>query len=92
MSSSGTPPADDAGPEQVGIWDDATGDETSSSDGAAEAATSGAAGLTRRLTSTEHEPGRAGLLNAAVPNRIMALVIDVVVHSVIGSVLAWAIG
>ena len=92
MTASGTPPADEATPEQEGIWDDASDGETSSAGGGAEAATSGAAGLTRRLTSTEHEPGPAGLLYADVPNRIMALAIDVVVLSVIGSVLAWALG
>lgn len=94
MTASGTPPADDAGPEQEGIWDDAGagGDDRATRDDPARSATSGAVGLTRRLTSTEHEPGPAGLLYADVPNRIMALVIDIVVLSVIGFVLAWALG
>jgi len=93
MTSSGTPLGDEAGLEQEGIWEDAP------TDGASPDPTAGApasddrgSGLTRRLTSTEHTPGPAGLLFADVPNRIMALIIDVIVLSVIGFVLAGLFG
>jgi uncharacterized RDD family membrane protein YckC len=91
MTASGTPPTDD-GLEQEGIWDDASAAEPSATDDAAETPATGVPGLTRRLTSTEPEPGPAGLLYADVPNRIMALIIDVIVLSVVGAALASVLG
>ena len=46
-------------------------------------------GLTSRLTSTAPAPGPGGLAYADVPNRIMALLIDIIVLSLIGFVLTW---
>lgn len=93
MTSSGTPQADDGGLEQEGIWDDAPAEDAA---GQAQAAggddAAGTPTITRRLTSTEHAPGPAGLLFADMPNRIMALVIDIILLSVIGFVLAWLLG
>jgi uncharacterized RDD family membrane protein YckC len=88
MPPSGKPRDDDAGLEQEAIWDDAA------ADGASPRPRAGTdqPGLTRRLTSTERTPGPAGLLFADVPNRIMALVIDIIVLSVAGFLLAWFLG
>ncbi len=92
MTASGMPPTDDDGLEQEGIWDDASATEPKAAGDAGGTSASSMPGLTQRLTSTEHEPGPAGLLYADVPNRIMALIIDVIVLSVVGSLLAWALG
>lgn len=93
MTSSGTPQADDGGLEQEGIWDDApVGEATGRAEAGAEDPAAGTPAITRRLTSTEHMPGPAGLFFADVPNRIMALVIDVILLSLTGFVLAWLLG
>ncbi len=86
MTASGPSQGEDPGPQQEGIWE--------ASDGAADEATEGpaAGGLTSRLTSTSRTPGPAGLVLADVPNRIMALILDVIVLSVIGFALAWLFG
>jgi uncharacterized RDD family membrane protein YckC len=91
MTTSGVPRGDDPGPEQEGIWEEpqgaaAPGPAGSSEDG------SGTGGLTSRLTSTARIPGPAGLILADVPNRIIALIIDIIVLSVIGFVLASLLG
>jgi len=86
MTASGTPRGDDTGPEQEGIWEERRGDtDADSSDASRD-------GLTRRLTSTAQTPGPAGLLYADVPNRVMALILDIILLSVIGFVLAWLFG
>ena len=87
MTASGPPQGDDPGPQQEGIWE--------ASDGASSSVPGGSSasdGLTRRLTSTARTPGPAGLIYADVPNRIMALILDVIVLSVIGFALAWLFG
>jgi uncharacterized RDD family membrane protein YckC len=53
---------------------------------------SGSRGLTESITSTVHTPGPAGLFYADVPNRIMALIIDIIVLSIIGFILATLFG
>ena len=90
MTSSDAPGGDDSGLEQEGIWEDVSAGAPSAAASAARDADD--QGFTRRLTSTEHTPGPGGLLYADVPNRIMALVLDVIVLSVIGFVLAWLLG
>ena len=96
MTPSGTPPGDEAGLEQEEIWEDAQGADAPPALMLAGTSrrTSAAAsrGLTRNITSTARTPGPAGLYYADVPNRIMALVIDIIVLSVIGFVLAWLFG
>jgi uncharacterized RDD family membrane protein YckC len=52
----------------------------------------GSRGLTESITSTVHTPGPAGLFYADVPNRIMALIIDIIVLSIIGFILATLFG
>ncbi len=83
MTQSGSPQGDEAGLEQEGIWEDAQ--DATSTPGPPQ-------GLTESITSTAHVPGPPGLYFADVPNRIMALVIDIIVLSIIGSVLAWLFG
>lgn len=91
MTASGAPKDDDPGLEQEGIWEEpAVAAAASSTD--ANRGASGAGGLTSRLTSTARLPGPAGLVYADLPNRIIALIIDVIVLSVTGFVLAWLFG
>jgi uncharacterized RDD family membrane protein YckC len=93
MASSGTPEGADPGLEQEGIWEDASAVDAAPRGAASgDARERGASGLTRRLTSTEHAPGPEGLLYADVPNRIVALVLDIIVLSIIGFALAWLLG
>jgi uncharacterized RDD family membrane protein YckC len=87
MTASGTPPGEEAGLGQEGIWE---GPGARPERGSADAGSS--RGLTRGITSTERVPGPAGLMLADVPNRIMALIIDIIVLSVTGFVLAWLFG
>jgi uncharacterized RDD family membrane protein YckC len=49
-------------------------------------------GLTGTITSTEHIPGPSGFFYADVPNRILAMIIDIIVLSLIGFVLAALFG
>jgi uncharacterized RDD family membrane protein YckC len=92
MTPSGAPQRDEPGLEQEGIWDDPpSGSPTQASPPGSSADVSDA-GLARRLTSTARSPGPGGLLYADVPNRIMALVLDVVLLAVVGFVLAWLAG
>jgi uncharacterized RDD family membrane protein YckC len=88
MTASGAPTGDDPGLEQEGIWDEAQGPAPDASTAAGGATPSAEDGLTRRLTSTTGAPGPAGLTYADVPNRIIALIIDIIVLAVTGSVLA----
>lgn len=91
MTTSGTPSGDQAGPEQEGIWDEPT-DVSPATVIPADPSHRARPGLTGRLTSTAHTPGPAGLLYADVPNRIVALVLDVIVLSVVGVLLAVLVG
>ena len=93
MTQSGSPldEADGPGPQ-------ATRGTASASGGAPGAtpdeapSTGGSRGLTESITSTAHTPGPAGLFYADVPNRIMALIIDIIVLSISGIVLAMLLG
>ena len=91
MTASGAPKDDDPGLEQEGIWEEpaaaAAGSSTDANQGS-----SGAGGLTSRLTSTAQLPGPGGLVYADLPNRIIDLIIDVIVLSVVGFFLAWLFG
>jgi len=51
-----------------------------------------ATGWTRSLTSTAAMPGPAGLTLADVPNRIIALVLDIILLAVVGLLLALVLG
>lgn len=51
-----------------------------------------ASGWTRSLTSTAAQPGPAGLVLADVPNRIIALILDVIALAVVGLVVALVVG
>jgi uncharacterized RDD family membrane protein YckC len=51
-----------------------------------------ATGWTRSLTSTAASPGPAGLTLADVPNRIIALVLDIILLAVVGLLLALVLG
>ena len=86
MTVSGTPQGDDTGLEQEGIWEEP---RTSAEPGPRASSQDGLAG---RLTSTARAPGPAGLLYADVPNRVMALILDIILLSVIGFALAWLFG
>lgn len=92
MAASGGPRGDDPGPEQEGIWEEPSEAARDAPTTPVKVASPGTEGLTSRLTSTAHMPGPAGLAYADVPNRIMALVIDIIVLSVIGFALAWLFG
>lgn len=95
MTPSESPQGDDAGPEQEGIWEDPQ-DADASPDhdppAVSRAAMGNSRGLTQNITSTVRTPGPAGLYYADVPNRIMALVIDIIVLSFCGFLLAWLFG
>lgn len=89
MTASGVPQGDETGLEQEGIWEDAPNDDAAADPSAARSGSGTGSGLASRLTSTEHTPGPGGLLYADVPNRIMALVLDVIVLSVFGFLMAF---
>jgi uncharacterized RDD family membrane protein YckC len=84
MTTSGVPQSEDDAPRQEGIWEKAPEPDA--------AHRASVPGLTRRLTSTERTPGPGGLLHADVPNRVMALVLDAILLSAVGLVLAWLFG
>ena len=96
MTASGSPRDDAAGLEQEAIWEIAPDAEGTLSATPDEPSTPGARrssrGLTESITSTEQTPGPAGLFYADVPNRIMALIIDIIVLSVFGFILALLLG
>jgi uncharacterized RDD family membrane protein YckC len=96
MTASGSPRDDPTGLEQEAIWESAPDTEGTLSATPDEPAVPGASrssrGLTESITSTEQTPGPAGLYYADVPNRIMALVIDIIVLSVFGFILALLLG
>ncbi len=88
MAASGAPKGDETGPQQEGIWQEPTGARPQSSE-PVDGASPGAGGrLAQRLTSTARTPGPGGLVYADVPNRVIALIIDILVLAVTGSVLA----
>lgn len=86
MTASGSPRGDDAEPEQEGIW------EGPRPGAEPDAPASPRDALASRLTSTAYTPGPAGLLYADVPNRVMALILDIILLSIVGFVLAWLFG
>ena len=93
MTASGAPQGDHPGLEQEDIWKPPPDAAAADPSGVpAERSSSASGGLTSRLTSTAHTPGPVGLLYADVPNRIMALIIDIIALSVIGFGLAWLFG
>ena len=90
MTQSGAPEGDKAALEQEGMWDEAQGARTASdadAPGSGRAGDGRAQGLTETIRSTEHVAGPAGLYYADVPNRIMALIIDIIVKNI--QKLAW---
>lgn len=84
MTTSGVPQSEDDAPRQEGIWQESPEPDATHQ--------GSVPGLTRRLTSTERTPGPGGLLHADVPNRVMALVLDAILLSAVGLVLAWLFG
>ena len=93
MTQSGMPQGDEAGLEQEGIWEDESGTQATAGPSLSPPGSDGSSRtLTGSLTSTVRTPGPAGLYYADVPNRIMALIIDIIVLSVCGFVLAWLFG
>lgn len=86
MAASGTPTGDGTRLEQEGTREGPPQEMDADPSGDSRE------GLTRRLTSTVRTPGPAGLLYAAVPNRVMALILDIILLSVIGFFLAWLLG
>ncbi len=85
MTAPGPIPGDDTGLEQEAIREE----RSTAVPAAPERASRG---LAQGITSTERVAGPAGLLLADVPNRIMALVIDIILLSLVGFVLAWLLG
>jgi uncharacterized RDD family membrane protein YckC len=89
MTSSAPAPDDDAGLEQEAIWDDAADDAETSR---ATPPGRGRRGLTRSITAPPRVPGPDGLTYADVPNRVIAMVIDLILLSLTGFVLALLFG
>lgn len=93
MTQSGTPAGDETAVEQEGIWEEAPDVDTAPNRGDSRFGVDrSTGGLADSLTSTARMPGPAGLYYADVPNRIMALIIDIIVLSVVGFILAWLFG
>jgi uncharacterized RDD family membrane protein YckC len=97
MTQSGTSRGDEAELEQEEIWVAPPGLDASSTDAPSSAPGRGErddapSGLTQSITSTARMPGPAGYYYADVPNRIIALIIDVIVLSVVGFFLALLFG
>jgi uncharacterized RDD family membrane protein YckC len=93
MTQSGTPAGDETALEQEDIWEAAPDADTPPNQGDSRFGVDrSTGGLTDSLTSTARMPGPAGLYYADVPNRIMALIIDIIVLSVVGFILAWLFG
>jgi len=93
MTQSGTPAGDETAVEQEGIWEEAPDADTAPNRGESRFGVDrSTGGLADSLTSTARMPGPAGLYYADVPNRIMALIIDIIVLSVVGFILAWLFG
>lgn len=86
MTASGRPQGEEPGLKQEGIW------EGPRPDAQPEPPAAASDRIASRLTSTTRTPGPAGLLYAEVPNRVMALILDIIVLSAIGFVLAWLFG
>lgn len=96
MTQSG-PPVDDAGPQQEGIWEaqDDAPDPSQPGGMPLGAVPPGALpprGLGERIASTVSVAGPAGLTYADIPNRILALAVDLILLSLSGFVLAWLLG
>lgn len=87
MTMSGAPQGDEAGLEQEEMWE-----EPAASTAGERPMAHPSRGLTEGITSTARIPGPGGFLLADVPNRIMALVIDIIVLSVSGFLWAWLLG
>jgi uncharacterized RDD family membrane protein YckC len=99
MTPSGPPRGDEAEFAQEEVRDASRGDVESRSDGASTDLEPSpgrpgqvSRGLTQNITSTTRTPGPAGLYYADVPNRIIALIIDVIVLGVAGLLLALLLG
>ena len=93
MTQPGSPRSDAAGLEQEAIREAALASDGAPDANLDEAPTaSGSRGLTEGLTSTARTPGPAGLFYADVPSRVMALIMDIIVLSVIGFILAQLFG
>lgn len=94
MTPSETPRGDQSRIEQEEIWE-AAPESQAAPHGADVAGAHGgrtSRALTDSITSTARTPGPAGLYYADVPNRIVAMVIDIIVLSAIGFALAWLFG
>jgi uncharacterized RDD family membrane protein YckC len=97
MTQSDTPHGDKAELEQEEIWVAPLGADASSMEAASpgpdhDERDGAPSGLTRNITSTARMPGPAGFYYADVPNRIIALIIDVIVLAVLGFFLALLFG
>jgi uncharacterized RDD family membrane protein YckC len=95
MTQSGSPQEPPPGSDQEEIWQ--TGSEAPVSPGgdgppASPGGPSSQSSFAQSLTSTAAVPGPPGFYYADVPNRIIAYVIDVILLSVIGIVLAFVLG
>lgn len=99
MTPSASPRDDASEVEQEGIWADGPGSLAASAapgERPARRSPRGPEGrtraLTERITSTGRTPGPHGLFIADVPNRIMALAIDIIVLALVGFAWAWILG
>jgi uncharacterized RDD family membrane protein YckC len=92
MIRSGPPAADDEAPGQDGIWDRDEADGPAAAPSSTPGHERPGASLTRRLTSTAQAPGPAGVFLADVPNRVIALLVDILLLSLAGFLLAGAFG
>jgi uncharacterized RDD family membrane protein YckC len=92
MTRSGPPAAEDEAPGQHGIWDLDEPEGQAAASGPTPVGEDAGTSLTQRLTSTTRAPGPAGVFLADVPNRVIALLVDILALSVVGFVLAWTLG
>ncbi len=98
MTRSGQPQGEEAGPAKDGMRDASASrddpDDHGPGPGRAMAghAVRTSQGLTEGITSTQRIPGPAGYFIADVPNRIMALIIDIIALSIAGLLLAQVFG
>lgn len=99
MTPSASPWDDASEVEQAGIWADEPGPFAASSAGAGRTGSRSARGpggrtraLGENITSTDRTPGPHGFLVADVPNRIMALAIDIIVFALSGFAWVWFLG
>jgi hypothetical protein len=96
MTPSGSPKGPSTGIDQERIWDgaDQAGDAADAAEPAVRPArpTGATASLTQSLTSTAAQPGPAGLRFADTPDRIIALILDLIVLTILGMLVALLIG